>query len=401
MKDSKLNEVADRQQLDAFEYFSKKWYNFCEVIRDLGLYELMLASRKFAQAPDHDEPDMIEITVQCSNGANIVLELDSAEKIGAIKESIADECGIEPRRQILKFQDKELDQNERSLVDCGIEDESTLTVAPPIIEIAVQCRNGEKIKLEIDPEHPIIETKKKLERETGLPVDNQRLFFDGVELLDNDKSAEEYLIRNGSELDLEPRTINIIVETPDGTELKLPVKLSNTVADVKDHVAAKTHIPIEKQLLVYREKELATDANQTTMKELDIQDGDCFIAKVSKIPITVVSPDGHRHEVMLDPDDALKNIKRDLEGEVDLPAKKMNLFYNDQELEDGDKTLTDFEIQAGSVLHICRVVFFVDEDTGNVGRLPIHKIVGGSATIKASSCTNGKVKERIQQIIIG
>lgn len=34
-----LGEVADRQQMDALEYYQKKFKNFCDIMADLGLYE--------------------------------------------------------------------------------------------------------------------------------------------------------------------------------------------------------------------------------------------------------------------------------------------------------------------------------------------------------------------------
>ena len=45
------------------------------------------------------------------------------------------------------------------------------------------------------------------------------LFDNGNELEDNDKSATDYGIQQGSELDLEPKIINITVTKPDGTIL--------------------------------------------------------------------------------------------------------------------------------------------------------------------------------------
>ena len=399
MKESKLNQVADRQQLDAFEYYSKKFQNFCDIMADLGLYELMLASRKFAEAPEFDEPDMIEITIMCSNGKNISLEIDSSETIGEVKETIADECGIEPSRQILKFKGNKLDQNEASLDDSGIEDESILTVEPPIIQITVNCMDGRRMKLDVDPADPIEEIKKKLEQKTGMPIDNQRLFQDGKELLDNAKPAEEYGIQAGSELNLEPDTINISVETPEGTQLKLPVKLSNTVGEIKEHVAAKTGIPVHKQVVEYMGKNLTTDANPTTVKELGVQDGDLLKAKIAKIPIEVRTPDGRSIDMMIDPDESLKVIKKEMEGEIDVPSQKINLFLDDKELVDDEKTPTEYGVKSGSILHILRVIYFVDEDTGAVGRLPINKVMGGWSTVQESSYSKGSEKNEITKRI--
>jgi hypothetical protein len=35
----KVSDIADRQQLELFQWYGKKFKNFCDVMADLGLYE--------------------------------------------------------------------------------------------------------------------------------------------------------------------------------------------------------------------------------------------------------------------------------------------------------------------------------------------------------------------------
>mmetsp|Transcript_2169 Transcript_2169/g.4262 ORF Transcript_2169/g.4262 Transcript_2169/m.4262 type:complete len:568 (-) Transcript_2169:73-1776(-) len=395
-----LSEVADRQQLDAFEYYQKKFKNFCDIMADLGLYELMMACRKFAVKPEFDEPDMIEITIKASNGETIELEVDSSETIGSIKDVIADACGIPASKQILKFKRKTLDNNDHTLDACGIEDKSVLTVEPPTIPITVNTMGGKKITMDIDPTRPLAEIKKKLQDETGLSPGNQRLSIKGGELSDDNKTAEDYFMVAGLELDLEPKAINVNVETPEGKTIAIKVKPSDTVDDIKNQLEGPSGILVPKQVLEFKDAVLPSDGK--TVTELGIREGNILKLKPLKVPITVKTYDGKDIQVMIDPDDSLGDIKNQLEEETGLPVSKIHLYMNGKELDDDDKKASDCGIKPNSVLDMLRVIFFVDEETGYIGKLPIDRITGGRDFIdqaSANGSTRNALKQRIQQIL--
>ena len=360
----------------------------------------MLACRKFAVKPEFDEPDMIEITIEASNGETIELEVDSSDTIGSVKDVIADACGIPASRQILKFKGKILDNNDHTLDGCGIEDKSVLTVEPPTIPITVNTMDGKKITMDIDPTLPLADIKKKLQNDTGLSPDNQRLFLKGDELPDDAKTAEAYGIEAGSELDLEPKTISVNVETPEGKIITIKVKPSDTADDIKKQLEGPSGIPVPKQVLQFKDEELPSDGK--TVKDLGIQEGDTLQLKPLKVPIIVKTYDGKDIQVMIDPDDSLGDIKKQLEGDTGLPANKIHLYMNDKELDDDDKKASDYGIKANSVLHMLRVIFFVDEETGSIGKLPIDKIAGGRDIIdeaSASGSTRDALKQQIQKLL--
>ena len=58
MKEESLNEIADKQVLGEMENYSDKLQKFCDVMADLGLYEVMLKCREFANQDD-DLEDLI------------------------------------------------------------------------------------------------------------------------------------------------------------------------------------------------------------------------------------------------------------------------------------------------------------------------------------------------------
>ena len=154
----KLVNVADKQQLELFDYYKTWVERFCAVMADLGLYNVMMKCLEFAEAPEEeessDEEDItIEIEVSTPEGLKrIELELDPREKIGSIKEAIAEDIGIEPEKQVMKFKGKELSDNDASLKNSGIVNGSKLTVEPFTIPITVNTYDGQSIPLKIDPD---------------------------------------------------------------------------------------------------------------------------------------------------------------------------------------------------------------------------------------------------------
>jgi len=76
MKDDCLKEVADHQLLDQITYYGKNFKNFCDLMADLSLYEVMLACRKFS-----GDDDNILIFIDPKSGA--IGELDKQKLVNS------------------------------------------------------------------------------------------------------------------------------------------------------------------------------------------------------------------------------------------------------------------------------------------------------------------------------
>jgi len=59
MTDVTLSEIADRVHLEQFANFQTQFARFCDVMADLGLYEVMMACRKFSDDDVEDEDDSL------------------------------------------------------------------------------------------------------------------------------------------------------------------------------------------------------------------------------------------------------------------------------------------------------------------------------------------------------
>ncbi len=165
----------------------------------------------------------------------------------------------------------------------------------------------------VDPTSKMSDIKKELEGESGVPAKNQRLFMNGEELTNDLKTAADYGIKAGSELDLEPKSIKISVETPDGEKHDVEVSPSDTSDAIKAKIAEETGMAVPKQVLKFQGKELPNDPS--TVKDMGIREGSELTVEIYKVPTTANTYDGKNVTVMVYPTDYLSDIKKQLEGE--------------------------------------------------------------------------------------
>ena len=351
----KLTDVADRQQHELFEMYKTQVQRFCDVMADLNLYEVMLKCIEFAEEPEEeessDEEDIaLEIEVDTPEGKKTLkLEVDPNEKIGTIKEVIADSCGIVPEKQVLKFKGKELKDNKATLKSEGIENRAKLTVEPFKVPVTVKTYDGKTIELMIDPVIYMSDLKRMIADEAGIPAKKQSLSMNGEELDNDFLKAEDYGVKAGSELYMEPKSIGITATMPDGSSHTFDVSMSDTPESIKDMIANETGMPVASQVLSMNGKDLA---DGKTLRDLGVRDGSNVDVSVLKIPVVVETYDGQRVEVSVDPMSYLSDLKRQVEPETGVPAINQKLFMDNKELNDDNVKAKDYGIVAGSLLYM-------------------------------------------------
>lgn len=60
MGEDTLKEVADRVHIEQFANYQIQFQRFCDLLADLGLYEVMMACRHFSNCEDEDEKSLVE-----------------------------------------------------------------------------------------------------------------------------------------------------------------------------------------------------------------------------------------------------------------------------------------------------------------------------------------------------
>lgn len=125
--------------------------------------------------------------------------------------------------------------------------------------------NGNTITLESEPTDSIGNIKKQIQDKEGIPLDEQKLFFEGKQL-DNNLTLQDYNITNDNLLSLTlflrgggldgEGTKQVFIKTLSGKTITLEVKDSDTIQSIKDKIKDIEGIPAEQQRLVFNGKQL-------------------------------------------------------------------------------------------------------------------------------------------------
>ena len=123
--------------------------------------------------------------------------------------------------------------------------------------------------------------KDEIYEKEGMPLDEQRLMFDGEEL--EGGSLIENDIKNGSIIRLVRRVAPIanrlyFIKTPTGKTIRVEFDPETSIKDVKDTIQEKEEIPADQQHLIFRDQELT---NERSLSDCNIPKGEFLHLKLN------------------------------------------------------------------------------------------------------------------------
>ena len=310
-----------------------------------------------------DTIDMQPMTINVitPKGKKISLDVEPDDTIKDVKKKIKNKENIPVKDQRLIFDDKLLDDHP-TLRDYKVKHGDTIKMEPMTINVVTP--NGKNISLDVEPTDKIQDIKKKILDKEGIPVDEQRLIFDGKEL-DDHPTLKDYKIKHGDTIKMEPMQINVV--TPKGKNLTLDVEPSDTIKDIKKKILDQEGIPVEDQRLLFDDKLLD---DHPTLKDYKIKHGDTI--NMEPMTINIIDPKGKKFTINVEPDYIIKEVKQRILEKEGIPLEDQRLLFGDKPLEDRP-TLKDYNIKHGDTINMEGMYILIKDWTNKKFPLQVEK----------------------------
>ena len=287
----------------------------------------------------------MQLHVKTPSGKKIVLTVDPNQTIYDVKDKVNDKAGIPVDEQRFVFSDQPLLDDRKQLSDYGIKHGDTVNMEP--MQICVEEPNRKKTHtLDVEPTDTIGDVKKKIEKQCGIPEDQQRLKCDGKPLDSDNLTLRDCGIKHKSTLNLEPMQIH--VKTPDGKKITLTVDPNQTIDDIKSKVNEKAGIPKDEQRFVFSDQPL-DDRKQ--LSDYGIKHGDTV--NMEPMQICVEEPNRKKtHTLDVEPTDTIGDVKKKIEKQCGIPEDQQRLKCDGKPLDSDNLTLRDCGIKHKSTLNL-------------------------------------------------
>jgi len=339
-----------------------------------------LESNDNMQILENYSDNRIKLNIKFLNGFSINVEVEPTDTIFFVKYKIQELLShwlLPINRQLLIFEKKEL-KDEKTISDYNIVNGSTIRMVYHIkkedytnnkikMKIFIQTVSDKtdeadeneifNLDLEVEQNNYIKKIKHKIEMKQGIPINEQRLYFKGLQL-NNDRSLSYYAIEELSILHLRYNKMKLLINIFHNKTIELDVPPNYTILDIKKKVQNKEDIPLEQQRLIYNGIQID---DKKTISSYHILNGSTIhivpplIKKNSnpdKIKIFIKTLTGKIIGLEIKPNGSILFIMEKIESIENIPIKQQHLTFNGIQLDYYEKHLPDYNITEGSTLYL-------------------------------------------------
>ncbi|XP_043094107.1 ubiquitin-like protein ISG15 [Puntigrus tetrazona] len=145
----------------------------------------------------------MELTIRLLSGAVKQLEVHGNTTVGELKKLISQHFGEPPCKQKLSADNGSrisLDDDSRTLGSYGLHSGSVVSLLitnPGPFQVFVRNEKGQTGTYDVDVNETVAQLQEKIYRKERVPVDQQRLVFNGRQL-ESGRKLQEYDIASGS-----------------------------------------------------------------------------------------------------------------------------------------------------------------------------------------------------------
>ncbi|XP_041854550.1 ubiquitin-like protein ISG15 [Melanotaenia boesemani] len=131
----------------------------------------------------------MELNITMLNGTSHSLMVQPHDTVGSLKTTIHTKFGLVSQTQRLIYdngQRTSLDDDSRSLSSYGLQSGSRLSLLvtqPTTIQVFLRNEKGQTRTYDIGPDMTVNDFKNKVQRDEGVPVNQQRLIHEGREMM--------------------------------------------------------------------------------------------------------------------------------------------------------------------------------------------------------------------------
>ncbi|KAJ4803684.1 Polyubiquitin [Rhynchospora pubera] len=262
-------------------------------------------------------------------------------------------------------------------VECESPVEHAKVHLTPKMLIFVEFPGEKMIRLKVKSTQTVGTVKAMMQNTENIFIDNMSLWFDNKKLDDSQTFADCDIHENSTLVVRSRGDMRICVKTWEGKTVILDTNISDTVANIKRIIADQERIPVCKQRLIFREKELEdhfvlADYNVENESKLDLVlcCGKCMLLHgefhdhtdredlvrplrrhKGDMSIFLVEMNGKIKTLEVETSDTIENLKAKVQEKLGIPVREQRLIFHGKQLED-ERTLAEYNIRKENFIHL-------------------------------------------------